>query len=171
MVATPCLADGSWLMKASLLAVGQGDAPPVRRVGPQDLAPRRPSVALPVNHVKLKGGGEICTETVSDASGATLIAILGRKMTPLRQRIFRLMARATKDETRVTLNYRTTQVRVPPSKSAIASTLSPSEDAPPLPSTLSLTRGSVLDRRKLNRQSPNARLTPSVVSTDCEAGS
>ena len=71
----------------------------------------------------------------------------------------------------ITLNYRTTQVRVPPSKSAIASTLSPSEDAPPLPSTLSLTRGSVLERRKLNRQSPNARLTPSVASTDCEAGS
>lgn len=92
-------------MKASLLAGGQENPPPVRRVGPQDLAPLRPSVALPVNHVKLKGGGEICTETVSDASRATLIAILGRKMTPLRQRIFRLMARATKDETRVTLNH------------------------------------------------------------------
>ena len=95
MVATPCSADGSWLMKASLLVGGQGDAPPVRRVGPQDLAPRRPSVALPVNHVKSNGGGEICTETVSDASGATLIAIIGRKITPWRQRIFRLLARAT----------------------------------------------------------------------------
>jgi len=101
MVATPCLADGSWLMKASLLAVGQGDAPPVRRVGPQSLAPRRPSVALPVNHVKLIGGGGICTET---ASGATLTPIIGRKVTPWRQR-FRLLARATKDETRVTLNH------------------------------------------------------------------
>ena len=38
----------------------------------------RPSVALPVNHVKSNGGGEICTETVSDASGATLTPIIGR---------------------------------------------------------------------------------------------
>ena len=81
-----------------------GDAPPVRRVGLQDLAPRRPSVALPVNHEKLIGGGGICTETVSDASGATLTPIIGRKVTPWRQR-FRLLARATKDETRVTLNH------------------------------------------------------------------
>ena len=105
MVATPCLADGSWLMKASLLAVGQGDAPPVRRVGPQSLAPRRPSVALPVNHEKFNWGGGICAETVSDASGATLTPIIGRKVTPWRQRIFRLLARATEDETRVTLNH------------------------------------------------------------------
>ena len=101
MVATPCLADGSWLMKASLLAGRQENPPPVRRVGPQDLAPRRPSVALPVNHVKLIGGGGICTET---ASGATLTPIIRRKMTPWRQR-FRLLARAAEDETRVTLNH------------------------------------------------------------------
>ena len=92
-------------MKASLLAGGQENARPVRRLGPQSLAPRRPSVALPVNHVKLNGGGGVCTETVSDASGATLTPIIGRKMTPWRQRIFRLLARATKDEMRVTLNH------------------------------------------------------------------
>lgn len=92
-------------MKASLLAGGQGDAPPVRRVRPQDLAPRRPSVALPVNHEKSNGGGGGCTETVSDASGATLTPIIGSKVTPWRQRIFRRPARATKDETRVTLNH------------------------------------------------------------------
>ena len=105
MVATPCSAYGSWLMKASLLAGRQGNARPVRRVGPQSLAPRRPSVALPVNHVKSNGGGGICTETVSDASGATLTPIIGRKMTPWRQRIFRRLARATEDETRVTFNH------------------------------------------------------------------
>lgn len=104
MVATLCSAYGSWLMKASLLAGGQGDAPPVRRVGPQYLAPRRPPVALPVNHVKSNRGGGICTETVSDASGATLTPIIGRKITPWRQRIFRLLARATEDETRVTIH-------------------------------------------------------------------
>jgi hypothetical protein len=104
MVATPCLADGSWLMKASLLAGRQENPPPVRRVGPQDLAPRRPSVALPVNHEKLNGGDGICAETVSDASGATLTPIIGRKVTPWRQR-FRLLARAAEDETRVTLNH------------------------------------------------------------------
>ena len=65
----------------------------------------RPSVALPVNHVKSNGGGGICTETVSDASGATLTPIIGRKMTPWRQRIFRRLARATEDETRVTFNH------------------------------------------------------------------
>ena len=38
---------------------------------------------------------------------------------------------------------------------------------------MSLTRGSVLERRKLNRQSPNARLTPPValVALDVIAGS
>lgn len=91
-------------MKASLLAGRQGNARPVRRVGPQDLAPRRPSVALPANHVKLIGAGGICTETVSDASGTTLPPIIGRKVTPWRQR-FRLLARAAEDETRVTLNH------------------------------------------------------------------
>jgi len=81
-----------------------GDAPPVRRVGLQDLAPRRPSVTLPVNHEKLIGGGGICTETVSDASGATLTPIIGRKMTPWRQSKLRRLARATEDDTCV-LNY------------------------------------------------------------------
>jgi len=62
-------------------------------------------VALPVNHEKLNGGDGICAETVSDASGATLTPIIGRKVTPWRQRIFRRLARATEDETRVTLNH------------------------------------------------------------------
>lgn len=67
---------------------------------------------------------------------------------------------------RITLYYQTTQTRTPPSKSAISDTRAARPSDPPRLSILRRTSGSVLDRRRLNRQSAKARLTPSVSSSD-----
>ena len=63
-------------------------------------------------------------------------------------------------------HYRTSQTLTPPSNSAMSATRSERPSEPPRLSMLRRTSGSVLERRRLKRQSAKARLTPSVSSSD-----
>ena len=77
-----CLAKKSKLMKATLVAGGKENAGAVLQAKIPVFGLSLPDSGLFANHEKVKRGGKVYTKIIPDASGATLIPIIKRKVVP-----------------------------------------------------------------------------------------